>query len=220
VNASLKSRRVLFTVLLCAAVIASGLMSVSTVKAQAQCSPSHVVQKGENLFRIALANGTTWPILQQLNHIPNENLIFPGQVICLPGSTPGDTATPPVVTPVVTPAPPTVVPGGQIVLPPPGVFPKVDFNTRSAGPGDTITITGVSFPTNETVDIFITPTGTEYPTMPSGSAITATDGTLNTNFTIPADVGGVPLHGSSLSIMVRGRTTGFFGFNFFANPRP
>jgi hypothetical protein len=217
VKASLKSRRILLAALL--VVLVSGLLTVSSVSAQAACSPSHVVQKGENLFRIALANGTTWPILQQINNIPNPNLIYVGQVICLPGSTPTGTVTPPVVTPV-PPTTVTPVPGGAIVLPPPGIFPTIDFNTRSAGPGDTITITGSNFPTNEPVDIFITPKDSPYPTIPSGSAVTASDGTLNTTFTIPSDVGGVPLRGSALSIMVRGRTTGYFGFNFFANPRP
>ncbi len=219
-NRRLTSRRTLVTALLTVVVIASVLMTASTVNAQVPCSPSHVVTPGENLFRIALANGTTWPVLAQMNGIANANLIFVGQVICLPGSTPSGTVTPVVTTPVVTPAPSTPVPGGTIVLPPPGVFPKIDFNTRTAGPGDTITISGVDFPTNEPVDIFITPTGTQFPSIASGSATTAADGTLNTTFKIPTDVGGAPLHGSPLSIMVRGRTTGYFGFNFFVNPRP
>ena len=61
-------------------------VSTTVVRAQTACSPSHVVQPGENLFRIALAAGTTWPVLQQINGIADPNLIFVGQVICLPGS--------------------------------------------------------------------------------------------------------------------------------------
>jgi LysM repeat protein len=187
-----------------------GIAPMSRASAQAICSPSHIVLPGENLFRIALANGTTWPILQRINNLPNPNFIMVGQVICLPGSV--------VVPPAPTPVPPPVSTG--LVLPPPGVFPSIDFNTRQAGPGDTIVITGVNFPTNETVDIFIAPVGSPYPIIASGSAVTAPDGTLNTLFTVPNDVGGVPLRGSPLSVLVRGRTTGYFGYNFFFNPRP
>jgi lipoprotein NlpD len=217
VKLQLKSPKVLVAALL---VTAMFLSSAPTARAQATCSPSHVVKKGENLFRIALANGTTWPILAQMNNLANPNLILVGQVICLPGSVPATPAAPTPIAPTPVAPTPGPAPAGTIQVPPAGVFPRISFNTQVAGPGDTIIITGVDFPTNEAVDIFIAPTRSPWPTTPSGSAVTAADGTLNTNFKIPTDVEGVALRGSSLSIMVRGRTTGYFGYNFFANPRP
>ncbi len=45
---------------------------------------SHVVQPGENLFRIALQYGITWDVLARANGIYNANLIFPGQVLVIP----------------------------------------------------------------------------------------------------------------------------------------
>jgi LysM repeat protein len=216
-NLGIQSRKFRFAALLAVLMLLMAFAPSGRASAQAACSPSHIVVPGENLFRIALANGTTWPILAQLNNLPNPNYIKLGQVICLPGSV---VVIPPAPTPLppTTPVPPPASIG--LVLPPPGTFPSIDFNTRSAGPGDTITITGINFPTNETVDIFIAPVGAPYPAAASGSAVTAPDGTLNTIFTVPGDVAGVPVHGSPLSVMVRGRTTGYFGFNFFFNPRP
>lgn len=45
---------------------------------------THVVQPGENLFRISLRYGTTINVLMALNGIVNPNRIFAGQVLRLP----------------------------------------------------------------------------------------------------------------------------------------
>jgi nucleoid-associated protein YgaU len=50
-----------------------------------QGQQTHVVQPGENLFRIALKYGTTWPVLAAANNITNPNLIYVGQVLIIPG---------------------------------------------------------------------------------------------------------------------------------------
>ena len=47
-------------------------------------SAIYVVRPGDNLSRIAARFGTTWQRLQQLNHLRNPNLIFPGQTLVLP----------------------------------------------------------------------------------------------------------------------------------------
>ncbi len=54
---------------------------------------THVVQPGENLYRIALQYNTTWPVLAAYNGISNPNLIYVGQVLKIPA--PGQTAPPP-----------------------------------------------------------------------------------------------------------------------------
>lgn len=61
----------------------------------------HVVQAGENLFRIALRYGTTVEAIAKANGITNAALIYVGQTLTIPGGTPG---TPP-------PAPPS---GGKV----------------------------------------------------------------------------------------------------------
>ena len=69
-----------------------------------QGQTTHVVQPGENLFRIALKYGTTWPALAAANNLTNPNLIYVGQVLIIPA--PGGTTTPP-SQPQPTAAPPT-----------------------------------------------------------------------------------------------------------------
>ena len=50
------------------------------------CGLIHNVQRGENLFRIALRYGVTVAKLQEWNALPNANLIFAGQQLCIQGA--------------------------------------------------------------------------------------------------------------------------------------
>jgi LysM repeat protein len=45
---------------------------------------THVVQPGENLFRIGLRYNVTFDVLARANGLWNPNLIFPGQVLVIP----------------------------------------------------------------------------------------------------------------------------------------
>lgn len=45
---------------------------------------TYVVKPGDNLFRIALNNGTTYQKLAELNNIPAPYTVYPGQVLKLP----------------------------------------------------------------------------------------------------------------------------------------
>ncbi len=45
---------------------------------------THVVQSGENLFRISLMYNLTWDVLARANGLFNPNFIFPGQVLIIP----------------------------------------------------------------------------------------------------------------------------------------
>ncbi|MGH9381451.1 MAG: phage tail tip lysozyme [Thermoanaerobaculia bacterium] len=46
---------------------------------------TYTVRPGDTLSGIAARHGTTWQELQRLNNISNPNLIYPGQVLRLPG---------------------------------------------------------------------------------------------------------------------------------------
>ena len=46
---------------------------------------TYVVKSGDTLSGIAAAHGTSWQELQRINGLANANLIFPGQVLRLPG---------------------------------------------------------------------------------------------------------------------------------------
>jgi putative chitinase len=50
----------------------------------AQPTGIHVVQPGENLFRIALKYGVTVEAIAVANNISNVNLIYPGQRLIIP----------------------------------------------------------------------------------------------------------------------------------------
>ncbi len=66
---------------------------------------THVVQRGENLYRISLKYGVTMASIAQRNGITNYNLIFSGQTLYIPAGG--------VVVPTVTPNP------GSTAVPPP-----------------------------------------------------------------------------------------------------
>ncbi|MDT8307074.1 MAG: LysM peptidoglycan-binding domain-containing protein [Anaerolineae bacterium] len=61
---------------------------------------THVVQAGENLYRIGLQYGISWVVLANYNNLPNANAIVVGQELKIP---PDPTA--PAGTPTPTPAP-------------------------------------------------------------------------------------------------------------------
>jgi hypothetical protein len=63
---------------------ASGTPKSVVNTAGAPCLKSYVVQQGDNLFRIALANGTTTAVLASLNGITDPNRIYVGQVLKIP----------------------------------------------------------------------------------------------------------------------------------------
>jgi LysM repeat protein len=72
----------------------------------------HIVQPGDNLFRIALSYGITYPQLQRANCMGSSTTIYAGQLLWVPNvptRTPGITIVPnfPTATPSFTPAPPT-----------------------------------------------------------------------------------------------------------------
>ncbi|NLF65172.1 MAG: LysM peptidoglycan-binding domain-containing protein, partial [Chloroflexi bacterium] len=62
----------------------------------------HIVQPGETLFRVALRYGVTVADLQQLNNLPNANLIYVGQrlLISQNGAALGEQPAPPPPAPV------------------------------------------------------------------------------------------------------------------------
>jgi uncharacterized protein YgiM (DUF1202 family) len=60
--------------------------SAAAAPAAQTCQTYHVVQRGENLYRIALKYGTRWPVLAQANNISNPDHIYAGQRLCIPGT--------------------------------------------------------------------------------------------------------------------------------------
>ena len=72
--------------------IVLALVLASAAPALAQSAIVHIVQRGENLYRIALRYGTTFRALAAANGIANPNHIYVGQRLTIPG---GGSSSPP-----------------------------------------------------------------------------------------------------------------------------
>ncbi len=77
--------------------------------AAATASTTYMVQPGDTLYRIALRYGTTMRAIEDLNGIPNANLITVGQALAIPGNTS-------LVKPGLVVDPPFVRQGGTLVV--------------------------------------------------------------------------------------------------------
>ncbi len=73
-----------------------------------------VVKSGDTLSKIAYAYGTTWPSLAAINHIPNPNLIFPGQVFATCGQASAAQAAPAPSNPAPSAPAPASPSGGSV----------------------------------------------------------------------------------------------------------
>jgi LysM repeat protein len=74
-----------------AALVASlaGIFAVAPSSAQAAgCQQGYVVQPGDNLFRIGLRYGLNVYQIQALNGLPNANVVYAGQWLCVKGYVP------------------------------------------------------------------------------------------------------------------------------------
>ena len=82
---------------------------------------THIVQRGDTLFRIALSYGITYPQLQRANCMGSSTIIYPGQRLWVPNvptrtPTPGTTTIPdfPTSTNTSTPIPTTETPTSTV----------------------------------------------------------------------------------------------------------
>lgn len=85
------------------------LLFVLTSSVLAQGETVHVVQRGENLFRISLRYNVPMASIASRNGITNFNLVYVGQRLTIPA---GGTVPPPPTPVPGQPPPPTSVPGG------------------------------------------------------------------------------------------------------------
>ena len=74
-----------------ATVVAEATVAATAEPGAASTPGKHVVRAGENLFRIALRYGVTVEAVAKANGITNAALIYVGQVLTIPGGTPGGT---------------------------------------------------------------------------------------------------------------------------------
>src|SRR5512139_801279 len=87
------TRRIIFTLVAAALILAMTAGSVvaapqAATRAAYTCVAYHTVKFGDNLNSISRLYGVSVQALMAANHIYNPNLIYAGQTLCIPDSTP------------------------------------------------------------------------------------------------------------------------------------
>ena len=72
-----------------AALVVLALLMSASFAVIAQEQVTYTVQPGDNLYRISLRYGVSISAIASANNIANINLIYPGQVLVIPGAMPG-----------------------------------------------------------------------------------------------------------------------------------
>jgi LysM repeat protein len=176
------------------------LIPASPALAQA-CTQTHVVQPGENLFRIGLRYGQLWTTLAAWNNLANPNVIYVGQVLCVSGPNPAGPYVPP-----GTGGPRIVRPGNPFG---PTTDPRVFFPEITLG--QKFQLRGYNFPRNSQVVISLTTLGNP-PYVPYYTATTDATGQFFVEVIIPD----VLRLASTVAVDVR-TANGFYARNWFYN---
>ena len=91
----MRTRRVVMLIAIVALLIASqASVAVAAPRSGSNCVKYHLVQPGENLFRIGLQYGLTVEAVMQANGLYNPNVVYAGQSLCIPGNTPAPAPNP------------------------------------------------------------------------------------------------------------------------------
>jgi LysM repeat protein len=210
-------------------VLAVCLLSLAFATAGAQaCAVQHTVKPGENLYRIGLLYKVPWPQIATANNLANPNLIFIGQVLCIPGAgTPGPTASGPTPTRTVTPTvtatrvvTATVVPTATqpmtatavpTTAPPSTGIPT--FTIIGVARNASVTIRTANFPANQTFDVLMGPIGslgiggTRVATQASGAG-----GVFTATYPIASQV----MNANQIAIRLQS-ASGYYSYNWFYN---
>ena len=215
-------------------VLAATLCAVAFAPAMAAgavtCSSQYTVQPGDNLFRIGVSLNVPWPQIAAANNLSNPSLIFPGEVLCIPGTpapTATATATGPTLTPSDTPVPsdtpapsdtptatatglptPTPVPTSVAT---PTTFVVPTFTIVSVIKDTSVTIQTANFPPNQDFSVTMGPLGTLGV---GGVLVTTTNsgagGAFTVTYPIPAQLAG------TLQIAIRLQSaSGYYSYNWF-----
>ncbi|MCC7360460.1 MAG: LysM peptidoglycan-binding domain-containing protein [Anaerolineales bacterium] len=197
--------------------LAVSLLAVPALPASAQtCATSYTVKAGDNLYRIGLAHGIKWTELAAANHLTNPNLIFVGQVLCIPAmgtpgpsATPGASATPtPTAAPAATPVSgPTAVP---TTAPPAGGVPT--FAIVSVTRNLSVTVRTANFPANQVFDVTMGPIGALGVGYVAGTVNSGAGGVLTATLGIPAPLA----NAAAISVRLQ-NTAGYYSYGWFYN---
>lgn len=214
--------------------LAVSLLALVLAPASAQaCANPYTVKPGDNLYRIGVAFGVQWPAIATYNNLANPNVIFAGQVLCIPPAGPGTplpsltpavTATRPVTATVVataTVAPTATRPVTATTAPatpaptattrPGTVIPT--FDIINVVRGASVTIRTANFPANQNFTAMMGPIGTLGV---GGTTVGTTDsgagGVFTATYPIPAGLA----NAGAIAIRLQS-PAGWYSYNWFYN---
>ena len=87
------SIRRIASIAVCLVIVFSGVFAFQVKVASAECGVTHVVQRGQNLFRISLRYGVSMSAIAKANNLANVNRIYAGQSLIIPCATGTTTST-------------------------------------------------------------------------------------------------------------------------------
>ncbi len=90
----MRTRRIVMLIAIAALLLASQASVAVAAPQSSNCVKYHLVQPGENLFRIGLKYGVTVEVLMQANGLYNPNTVYAGQSLCIPGNVPAPAPNP------------------------------------------------------------------------------------------------------------------------------
>lgn len=160
-----------------------------TTPPPATCQTTHIVQRGETLYRIGLRYGVSQTIIAQVNNLTNPNRIYAGQRLCIPSNN-----QPPPTTP-----------------PPAGTVPTIKIVSVVAN--RTVTISATNFPANRQFDVLMGAYGTKGINGTWVSSINSgSSGTFTASFSIPSTY-----HNANKIAIRLQSSSGHNSYNWFYN---
>jgi len=182
------------------------------------CAAMHTVKAGENLYRIGLQYGVPWPSIAAANDLANPNLIYVGQVLCIPaaagtaaptatGPTPAPSAT---ATPTRTPAP-TATGGAPVPTTPPFAIPTITIVAIVRN--TSVTVQTANFPPNQSFNVTMGPIGSAgVGGYLAGTVESGAGGVFTATVTIPTEM----TTASAIAIRLQS-SAGYYSYGWFYN---
>jgi LysM repeat protein len=197
-------------------VAAAAPVAAPLAAATPACAVQHVVVSGDTLSALGRRYGVTWQSIATANNIPNPNLIYVAQILCIPVGSGGPVITPtatitvtatPVVTATIAPQP-TGTP-----LPPPPIVGIPTFSIVKVVRGQSVTIQAVNFPGNTRFDV----TMGAFGSLGIGGTLVTSTVTSSSAFTATYAIPAAWANADRIAIRLQSPTTGYFSYNWFWN---
>ncbi len=170
------------------------------------CASQYTIKSGDWLKTIAAQFDVVWRDIAAANNIANANIIYIGQLLCLPSegettSSSGDSSSA---------ASTTANTGSTTVT----TKPIATFTIVSVLPGRSVTIKTANFPANLNFNVLLGPLGTREENGTLADTINSgVGGSFTATVSIPAGLSSA----SQIAIRTESTTTAHFSYNWFFN---